>query len=114
MGSKDALARIEAAVAKAIDPDDEAAFHAWVDLYHDRIMAVTGIAPDTQDGDGCEGVTEEYYDVLWKIYQSGADAVATADEDLKDVPPDQRKNNQSADDFRQQWHEAKSRAEGAG
>jgi len=111
VASKNALARSKAAVAEAVDPHDEEAFNAWVDLYHDRIMSVTGIAPDPRDGDGCDGVTEEYYDVLWRIYRSGADAVATADDDLKDVPPEQRKNDQSADDFRKEWREAKERTE---
>jgi hypothetical protein len=111
VGRNEALARIEATVAKAVDPHDEEKFFDWVDMYHDRLASVTGVAIDTLDGGGCDEVSEEHYDVLWRLYFSGADAVEAADEDLKNWPPEQRVSTQSADDFRKEWHEAKDQVE---
>jgi hypothetical protein len=111
VGSKDALARIEEAVSKAIDPSDEERFFDWVDMYHDRLAFVTGVAIDTLDGNGCDEVAEEHYDVLWRLYLSGADPVDAADEELKNRPPEQRIKNQSAEDFRKEWHEAKAQVQ---
>jgi hypothetical protein len=89
----------------AKDPDNEEAFLNWVDMYHDRLTSVTGVVIDTWDG--CEA-SDEHHEILWRLYLSGADAVEAADEELKSWPPEQRANNQSAEEFRKEWHEAKA------
>ncbi len=109
MGNEEALQRIERAAAKAVDPEE--AFFDWVAMYHDRIMSVTGIPPDTLDGDGDEEITDEYYGVLWKVFVTGIDPVDAADKELRAWAPEMKKNTQSAEDFRREYQEHLARFE---
>ena len=99
MARREALRRIEQAAAEA--KDSENVWYDWVAMYHDRTTSVTSIAPDTLEGERCEEVTDEYYDVLWKVFKTGIDPVDAADEELKAWKVE-KNETQSAEDFRRE------------
>jgi hypothetical protein len=100
---------------------NEDRFAEWVGLYHGRITSVTGMAVDALNDNGCAEIMDEHHDVLFDIFLSGADPVATADEELKgwlaaqkpaeQKPADQKpaKGKQSAADSSKQWQDFQSR-----
>ncbi len=101
----DALKRIQESARKSL----EEAFWDWVAMYHDRIVSVTGIPPDTLDGDGDEEIMDEYYRVLAKVFETGIDPVDAADEEMKSW--NVKKGTQSAEEFRRECQENLARFE---
>ena len=109
--------------SKAMSPSEEK-WWDWVDLYHDRFCAVTGIAVDTlypspedfeipEEG---EAHCRQYLGGLWEIYKAGIDGVDAADENLKGWPAEKKpgEGKESADDFRRKWLEHQARMDELG
>jgi hypothetical protein len=109
------VSKIEHVVAATIErrtaPDEK--FHEFVSLYEARLSSLTGIAPDTLGFDGDPGLPDEPWDDMWTRSSTGTDAVDPADAACRHQPPEFRKGQPAAEEFRKAWLEERAAEERA-